>query len=95
MYFENTPSFAERINSELTVFKAFETEALVGFEIKGILPKIKELANMIQITATTPKVHVKLILLICLAERNENREQYQGLVDKSSEFDDAKVPVTA
>jgi hypothetical protein len=93
MYFENTSSFAERVDNELTVFKSFETRELVGFELKNILPKMKELANMIHVTATTPKVHIKLLLLICLAERKENREPYEGLVEKSSEFNDAQVPV--
>src|SRR4051812_20179242 len=80
MYFENTPSFAERVDSELTVFKVFDNEELVGFELKGILGKMKAIANMIQVTAITPKVHVKLILLICLAEHRQNPEPYEGLV---------------
>jgi len=87
MYFENTPSFAQRVDNELTVFKAFDSEDLVGFELKGILPKMKELGRMIHVTASTPKVHIKLILLIYLAEVTEHRESYQGLVDKSSDFD--------
>ena len=87
MYFENTPSFAERVDNELTVFKAFDSEDLVGFELKGILPKMKELGRLIHVTASTPKVHIKLILLIYLAEVTEHRESYQGLVDKSSDFD--------
>ncbi len=92
MYFENTPSFAERIDNELTVFKGFDSGEVVGFELKGILPKMKELGRLIHVTARTPKVHVKLILMIYMAELTENRESYQGIIDKAEEFD-AKVAV--
>jgi hypothetical protein len=92
MYFENNPSFAERVDHVLTVFKAFGSEDLVGFELKGILPKMKELGSLIQVQASTPKVHIKLLLMIYLAEAREHRESYQGLLDKSSEFD-ARVTV--
>jgi hypothetical protein len=87
MYFANSPSFAERIDGELTVFKSFSAEELVGFELKGILPKMKELGRLIHVTAQTPKVHVKLLLMIYLAEVTENRESYRDLVEKSSDLD--------
>lgn len=94
MYFENTPSYAERVDRELTVFKAFGSDELVGFELKGILPKMKELGTMIHVTASTPKVHVKLILIIYLANVTENRESYEDLLEKSSRFDaNITVPV--
>jgi hypothetical protein len=94
MYFENTASYAERVDSELTVFRAFASNELVGFELKGILPKMKELGRLIHVTASTPKVHVKLILMIYLAEVTENREPYQDLVEESSRFDaNVTVPV--
>lgn len=91
MYFEDTPSYAERIDSELTVFKSFETNEVVGFQLKGILPKMQELSKMIDVTATTPKVHVRLILMICLAKKTERREPYADLVERSSEFHEAKL----
>ncbi len=94
MYFEDNPSFGERINNELTVFKSFDSGDLVGFELKGILPKMKELRKMIQVAASSPRVHIKLVLMICIAENRENPEPYRGLLDKSSEFD-ATVPVLA
>jgi hypothetical protein len=87
LYFENTPSFAERIDNVLTVFKGFDSHELVGFELKGILPKMKELGRLIHVTARTPKVHIKLILLIYMAEVTENRESYQEIADKSSKID--------
>ena len=92
MYFENTPSFAERVDSELTVFKAFGSDELVGFELKGILPRMKELGRLIHVTASTPKIHIKLLLMIYLAKVTEHRESYQGLVEKSDEFD-ARITV--
>jgi hypothetical protein len=94
LYFENTPSFAERIDNELTVFKKFDSDELVGFELKGILPKMKELGRLIRVTAKTPKIHIKLLLMIYLAEVTENRESYQEIADKSSELDaNITVPV--
>ena len=78
----------------MTVFRAFGSDELVGFELKGILPKMKELGRLIHVTASTPKVHVKLILMIYLAEVTENREPYRDLVEKSSRFDaNVTVPV--
>jgi hypothetical protein len=94
LYFENTPSFAQRIDDELTVFKSFANDELIGFELKGILPKMRELARMIHMTASTPKISIKLILLIYLAEVTEHRESYQGLVQKSEECD-ARIAVPA
>ncbi|MGA2863413.1 MAG: hypothetical protein ABSF95_02890 [Verrucomicrobiota bacterium] len=93
MYFEDTPSYAERVDSELTVFKSFDSNEVIGFELKGILPKMEELARMIHVTASTPKVHVRLILMICLAKKIERREPYEDLVEKASEFDEANVPM--
>src|SRR5438093_9338139 len=86
LYFENTPSFAERIDNELTVFKSFAYGELVGFELKGILPKMKELGRLIHVTAKTPKIHVKLLLLIYMAEVKENRESYQEIADRAYEL---------
>jgi hypothetical protein len=95
MYFEDTPSFAERVDSQLTVFRSFDSEEVVGFELKGILPRIRELATMIHVTASTPKVHVKLILMICLSGELERREPYEDLVKKASKFEGASIPVEA
>jgi len=94
MYFENTPSYAQRIDNELTVFKGFDSGEVIGFELKNILPKMKELGRLIHVTAKTPKVHIKLILMIYMAEIKENRESYQDIADRSSEFDaTVTVPV--
>ena len=87
LYFENAPSYAERVDSELTVFKTFDSGELVGFELKGILPKLKELGRLIFVSAKTQKVHVKLLLMIYLAEVKENRESYQEITEKSAETD--------
>jgi|SRR5882762_1798382 len=96
MYFQNTPSRAERVNNFLTVFKAFDSDELVGFELKGILKKMEELGSMISVfTAKTRKVHIKLILMAYLAEAKDDREPYDGLIEKSSKFDDAMVQVPA
>ncbi len=93
MYFENTPSYAERVDHELTVFKSFESKELIGFELKGILPRMRELARLIHVRATTPKIHIKLLLLIYLAEVKEHREPYEGIVEKSSSIDNARITV--
>ncbi|MCI0549879.1 MAG: hypothetical protein L0287_02880 [Anaerolineae bacterium] len=93
MYFEDTPSFAERVDHELTVFKSFNSGNLVGFELKGVLPKMQQLASLIHVSASTPKIHVKLLLLICLADGREHRESYEGIAEKSSRFSDARIPV--
>jgi hypothetical protein len=93
MYFEDSPAFRQRVDSKLTVFKAFDTGDLVGFELKNVLPKIKELLSLIHVEAKSARVHVKLILLICSVEA-ESREPYQELANKSSEFD-ANIPVLA
>jgi hypothetical protein len=96
MHFENAPSFAERIDNELTVFKSFDSEELVGFELKGILPKMQELGRLIHVTAQTPKVHIKLLLLIYMADITEHRESYQQIAEKSESFDaGVTVPVAA
>jgi hypothetical protein len=93
MYFQNMPSFAERIDHELTVFKSFDSKELIGFELKGILPRMNELARLIHVTASTPKIHIKLLLLIYLAEVKEHREPYEEIVQKSSAIDDARITV--
>src|SRR6267143_159671 len=68
MYFQNTPSRAERVNNFLTVFKAFDSDELVGFELKGILKKMEELGSMISVfTAKTRKVHIKPPPTLCAA----------------------------
>lgn len=95
MHFEDTPSYAERVDSELTVFKSFDSNEVVGFELKGILPKMEELAKMIHVTAVTPRVHVRLILMICLAKKTEQRQPYEDLVERASEFGEADVPMPA
>ena len=93
MYFENTPSFAKRIDQVLTVFKAFDSEEIVGFELKGILPKMKEIGRLIHVSARTPKIHDKLLLIIYMAEA-ENRESYQSVAEKTEAFD-ARITVPA
>src|SRR5271169_6223473 len=93
MYFENTPSLAERIDSELTVFKSFNSGELVGFQLKGILPKMNELGRLIHVTATTPKVHVKLLLMIYMAEITEHLESYKGIANKVGSYANAQITV--
>jgi hypothetical protein len=86
-----TKPAAQRANEYVAYFC---NQALVGFELKGILPKMKDLGRLIHLTASTPKVHVKLILMMYLGEVTENRESYQDLLEKSSSSDaNVTVPV--
>src|SRR5262245_18892747 len=69
MYFENSPSYAQRVDRELTVFYSFGSKELVGFELKGVLRKMRELRSMISVVeASTPKIHVKLLILAYFPE---------------------------
>ncbi len=92
LYFENQASYGDRIDNFLTVFKSFETDEVVGFELKGIARKMRDLHAMI-INAKTAKVHVRLIIMTYIAETPANRELYDDLMQKSSQLDDAAVPV--
>lgn len=93
MYFENTSSFAERVDKVLTVFKSFDTQEVIGFELKGVLRKMREIGAMISVVkADTPKVHIKLIIMAYMVEAKEDRGAYEEIFKRSSDFD-AKLPV--
>lgn len=94
LYFENQPSYGDRIDNFLTVFKSFESDEVVGFELKGIARKMRDLHAMI-INAKTARVHVRLIIMTYIAEAPENRAPYDDLLQKSSQLNDAAVPVGA
>jgi hypothetical protein len=97
MYFDNTASYAQRIDNFLTVFKSFDSDEMIGFKLKGVLRKMRELKALIGLVdAKTPKVHVKLILWACMAEgEKEVFEPYQEAAKRTEEFDDAKIAVPA
>lgn len=93
MFFENTPSYAHRIDNVLTVFYAFDSNEVVGFELKGVLGKMKELRSMIVVEAQTPKVHVKLLIWAYVMNVSASeRFPYEGLIKKVDNLD-AMVPV--
>lgn len=87
LHLENAPSFAHRVDNFLTIFQSFENNEVVGFQLKGIARKMKDIGAMICLfEAKTVKVQVRLILLAYFAEADD-RGPYEGLLDKTEGLD--------
>ena len=94
MYFKDVPTYADRVDNFLTVHWAdHDPNEMVGFTIKGVIRKLKELGGWIKFQAETPKVHVSLILKLYLAEEPATREPYQRLFDRASSLANADIDI--
>lgn len=61
-YFKDDPSYGERVDSLLTVYRSMETNELVGCEIKGVRSILEKLGSF-GVKITSPKVDLKLLFL--------------------------------
>lgn len=71
-YIQNKPSYRQRIDDFLTVYRAIEGDALVGCQIKG-LPKTLELLGSFGLRISDGRVKLTFIFL-ATAMQSENPE---------------------
>src|SRR5438093_7506333 len=81
LFFENEPSYAERIDKYLTLHKSFAGHKLVGFELKGIRHKVDEILSTL---SPKPKAgqrakiwiqlnpHINLLLTFYMKESSDS-----------------------
>lgn len=83
--FRNEPSYRERIDDFLTVYRSRKDDGLVGCQIKG-LPKALNLLGTFGLLISDGKLTMGMIFIACMAETNEleARECYKELGEKLS-----------
>lgn len=83
--FKNEPSYRERIDDFLTVYRSIKDDGLVGCQIKG-LPKALNLLGTFGLLISDGRVTLGMIFIACMAETNEleARECYKELGEKLS-----------
>lgn len=59
LFFENQESYAERVDKFLTVYKSFDSDRIVGFELKGIRRVANEAVKTIDPDAEAVGVGVR------------------------------------
>ncbi len=79
-YFKDEPSYRERVDDFLTVYKSIATEKLVGCQIKG-LPKALKLLGDFGLVIQDKSVRLGMIFIACMAATPEqaSRDQYLEL----------------
>ncbi len=102
VFFENAPHYAERIDKWLTIFKSFQKDALVGFELKGICHKAKEMIATLNPKPGQPtkvkvelecKPHINLLLTFYMKEPlGPSRKTYQRVYERARGISGLRVP---
>lgn len=89
-YFRPDPSYGERIDDFLTVYRSIDDHGLVGCQVKG-LPKALQLLGSFGVEISDGKLTLGMIFIACMAETTdlEAKDRYRELADKVKS---AKVP---
>lgn len=75
-------SYAERINPDLTIFRAFVTKEVTGFKIKNVRRILKEAEDFVSHDAPDLSVSVQSILLLTLrANQNTSVRIYDVIIE--------------
>lgn len=99
--FERGPYYAERVDKFLTVFKKFDGDALVGFELKGIRHKIEEMISTLhpEEEPATVKLdvrcepHINLLLTFYMKDSlKAGREAYQRVYETARHLKNLRIP---
>jgi hypothetical protein len=82
LYFENVPSYRDRVDELLTLYLSLETDDLVGFQIESIGRIMKRLRNL-RILIKDKDVELRVLFLACraLAEDPGPLKTYERLLD--------------
>ncbi len=102
LFFENEPSYAERVDKYLTVHRSFEGHRLVGFELKGIRHKMDEIWSTLNArpqpgsrgkVSVQVNPHLNLLLTFYMKESSDSsKPAYQSIFDRAKEHADLRFP---
>lgn len=91
VYFDETPSYAKRLDKWLTLFRDFESDRIVGFELKGILNLLEQVRKSMS-KAVGVEVAVDLVISVRLAEVQSGIQHYQYIIRQCKQFK-ARIPL--
>jgi hypothetical protein len=81
-YIRDECGYAERINPDLTIFRAFTNNEVTGFKIKNIRRILKEEEDFVSDDAPDLSVSVQSILLLTMrANRNTSVRIYDVIIE--------------
>jgi hypothetical protein len=85
-YFSNEPSYAQRVDDLLTVYRAFDTHKMVGCKIKGVRQILKT-AGAFNVAITDGQVRLALFFFVgaASAKTDYQRMVYEELRQSASD----------
>lgn len=87
-YFNNAESYARRVDQLLTLFLSAKTDDLVGFQVKGVREKLKQLGGFgIAIKHGRVRCDLFFHLLAFLAEKPAQRQKCLDLSQRTKNVD--------
>src|SRR5207244_3816868 len=102
VFFEDEPSFAERVDATLTVYRAFKDNKIVGFELKGVRHKAEEMMASLGLEPNAVsklrvklkvKPHLTLLLTFFMKEPlGPARKTYTSIYERAKEFSELSLP---
>ena len=94
-YFRNSPDYAQRINSVVTIYLSMDDNELVGCQIKGVGRILRELGQL-DVTIKHGKIKLQVVLLAVMERmmnESDTREVYRTVFKKAQETDvELEVP---